>query len=234
MKIDSLFISDVHLGSRGSNSNELIEVLKKYEPENIFIIGDFIDGWLLRRRWYWNKNFTLLIRKLILLSVKGVNIVYVTGNHDEFLREFTPFRFNENIVIVDEYIWDQYYISHGDLYDGVVKLKWLGKLGGIGYELAILIDRLLKKIGFKRSFSKWVKTTVKDAVKFVTNFENQLSFQAKQRNCVGVICGHIHTPVIKDVIIGDKVIQYINCGDWIENNSYIVYNDGNFKIEYFT
>ena len=234
MKIDSLFISDVHLGSRGSNSNELIEVLKKYEPENIFIIGDFIDGWLLRRRWYWNKNFTLLIRKLILLSVKGVNIVYVTGNHDEFLREFTPFRFNENIVIVDEYIWDQYYISHGDLYDGVVKLKWLGKLGGIGYELAILIDRLLKKIGFKRSFSKWVKTTVKDAVKFLTNFENQLSFQAKQRNCVGVICGHIHTPVIKDVIIGDKVIQYINCGDWIENNSYIVYNDGKFKIEYFT
>jgi len=234
MKIDSLFISDVHLGSRGSNSNELIEVLKKYEPENIFIIGDFIDGWLLRRRWYWNKNFTLLIRKLILLSVKGVNIVYVTGNHDEFLREFTPFRFNENIVIVDEYIWDQYYISHGDLYDGVVKLKWLGKLGGIGYELAILIDRLLKKIGFKQSFSKWVKTTVKDAVKFVTNFENQLSFQAKQRNCVGVICGHIHTPVIKDVIIGDKVIQYINCGDWIENNSYIVYNDGKFKIEYFT
>ena len=169
-----------------------------------------------------------------LLSVKGVNIVYVTGNHDEFLREFTPFRFNENIVIVDEYIWDQYYISHGDLYDGVVKLKWLGKLGGIGYELAILIDRLLKKIGFKRSFSKWIKTTVKDAVKFVTNFENQLSFQAKQRNCVGVICGHIHTPVIKDVIIGDKVIQYINCGDWIENNSYIVYNDGKFKIEYFT
>ena len=234
MKIDSLFISDVHLGSRGSNSNELIEVLKKYEPENIFIIGDFIDGWLLRRRWYWNKNFTLLIRKLILLSVKGVNIVYVTGNHDEFLREFTPFRFNENIVIVDEYIWDQYYISHGDLYDGVVKLKWLGKLGGIGYELAILIDRLLKKIGFKRSFSKWVKTTVKDAVKFVTNFENQLSFQAKQRNCVGVICGHIHTPVIKDVVIGDKVIQYINCGDWIENNSYIVYNDEKFKIEYFT
>jgi len=234
MKIDSLFISDVHLGSRGSNSNELIEVLKKYEPENIFIIGDFIDGWLLRRRWYWNKNFTLLIRKLILLSVKGVNIVYVTGNHDEFLREFTPFRFNENVVIVDEYIWNQYYISHGDLYDGVVKLKWLGKLGGIGYELAILIDRFLKKIGLKRSFSKWVKTTVKDAVKFVTNFENQLSFQAKQRNCVGVICGHIHTPVIKDVVIGDKVIQYINCGDWIENNSYIVYNDEKFKIEYFT
>lgn len=234
MKIDSLFISDVHLGSRGSNSNELIEVLKKYEPENIFIIGDFIDGWLLRRRWYWNKNFTLLIRKLILLSVKGVNIVYVTGNHDEFLREFTPFRFNENVVIVDEYIWNQYYISHGDLYDGVVKLKWLGKLGGIGYELAILIDRFLKKIGLKRSFSKWVKTTVKDAIKFVTNFENQLSFQAKQRNCVGVICGHIHTPVIKDVVIGDKVIQYINCGDWIENNSYIVYNDEKFKIEYFT
>ena len=83
------------------------------------------------------------------MSVKGVKVVYVTGNHDDFLRQFTPFVFNENIVIVDEYIWDGYYISHGDLYDGVVKLKWLGKLGGVGYEFAIWIDRLLKKFGFK-------------------------------------------------------------------------------------
>jgi len=232
MKIDSLFFSDVHLGSRGSNAGELLKILKKYEPKNIFIIGDFIDGWLLKRRWYWDKNFTLLIRKLILLSVKGVKIVYVTGNHDDFLRQFTPFVFNENIVIVDEYIWNQYYISHGDLYDGVVKLRWLGKLGGIGYEMAILIDRILKKIGFKPSLSKWVKKTVKDAVKFITNFEDQLSFQAKQRNCDGVICGHIHTPTIKYVIIGDKVIQYINCGDWIENNSYIIYDGKDFEIKY--
>jgi len=233
MKIDSLFISDIHLGSKGSNSNELLEVLKKYEPKNIFIIGDFIDGWLLRRRWYWNKSFTLIIRKLILMSVKGVKIVYVTGNHDDFLRQFTPFVFNENIVIVDEYIWDGYYISHGDLYDGVVKLKWLGKLGGAGYEFAIWIDRLLKKFGFKPSLSKWLKKTVKDAVKFITNFEDQLCFQAKQRNCEGVICGHIHTPSIKNVTIGDKNIKYINCGDWIENNSYIVFDGKEFKINYF-
>ena len=105
----------------------------------------------------------------------------------------------------------------------------MGKIGSVGYEFAIWVDRIIKKLGYKKSFSKWLKNTVKDAVKFVTDFENQLGWQAKKRNCIGVICGHIHTPVDKIIRVGDEPIRYLNCGDWIENNSYIVF-DKDFKI----
>lgn len=224
MEVKALFISDVHLGSRGCNANKLLEILNTYKPEEIFIIGDFLDGWLLKKRWYWKSLFTKIIRKLILLSTRGTKITYVTGNHDDFLRTFTPMQLNPNIKIVDECEWRGYFITHGDLYDGVVKLRWLGYIGGLGYELAIIIDRFIKKLGYKKSFSKWLKVTVKDAVKFITDFEQQVSYQAKERNCIGVICGHIHTPIDKIVRVGDVPIRYLNCGDWIENNSFIIFN----------
>ena len=231
MKIDALLISDVHIGSRGSNVIELCKILREYTPNEIIIIGDFIDGWLLKRRWYWKLEYTILFNQLMELMSNGTKITYVTGNHDDFLRQFTPLHLN-NIEVVDEFIWNDYYVSHGDLYDGVVKLKWLGKIGGLGYELAIWIDRTLKRFGYKSSLSKWLKKTVKDAVKFITNFENQLAYQANQRGCCGVIAGHIHTPDDKLVKIGDTEIRYLNCGDWIENNSYIIYNDNKFEIKY--
>ena len=233
MNIESLFISDVHLGSRGCNHAELSHILKIYNPKKIFIVGDFVDGWLLKKRWYWKLGYSTLIKRLILSAADGTEIIYVTGNHDEFLREFTPFCFNENIKVVDDYVWNGYYITHGDLYDGVVKLKWLGKLGGWGYEVAIWIDRFLKKLGYKKSLSRWLKKTVKDAIKFITDFENQLAYQAKQRGCDGVIAGHIHTPADKTVKIGDDEIHYLNCGDWIENNSFIIYKNNKFQIKYF-
>jgi UDP-2,3-diacylglucosamine pyrophosphatase LpxH len=223
-QVEAMFISDVHLGSRGSNAKKLLEVLKEYEPEKLFIVGDFIDGWLLKRRHYWNQDYTNLIRKILSYSKKGTEVIYVTGNHDEFLRQYGPMDFGENIRIVDEYVWNEYYISHGDLYDGVVQLKWLGILGSVGYELAISIDRLMKRLGYKKSLSKWAKDSVKNAVKFITSFENQMVYQAKNRLCIGVICGHIHKPESKII---DR-IQYMNCGDWIENNSYIVYDKGTF------
>lgn len=225
MKIEALFISDIHLGSKGSNTKELLETLKKYEPNYLFIVGDFIDGWLLKKRHYWTQDYTNVIRKILSYSKKGTKVIYITGNHDEFLRHYTPTDFGYNITICDEYIWNEYYISHGDLYDGVIKLKWLGILGSLGYELAISIDRLMKRFGYKKSLSKWAKDSVKNAIKFITSFENQMIYQAKIRNCIGVICGHIHKPESK-VIEG---VQYMNCGDWIENNSYIVYNKGVFK-----
>jgi len=124
-------------------------------------------------------------------------------------------------------IWNNYYVTHGDLYDGVVQLKWLGYLGSWGYELAIWIDRTLKKMGYKKSLSTYLKLKVKEAVKFITRFEEQLEYQAERRSCVGVICGHIHTPIIDN----SKKISYINCGDWIESNSYILYNDGKFNLK---
>ena len=225
MKVEALFISDVHLGSKGSNSDKCLETLKQYEPEYLFIVGDFIDGWLLKKRHYWKQDYTNLIRKILSYSKKGTKVVYITGNHDEFLREYIPFNLAENIEIVDEYVWNGYFITHGDLYDGVVQLKWLGHLGSWGYELAIFIDRTMKRLGYRKSLSKFLKEKVKNAVKFITNFEEQLVYQAKKRGANGVICGHIHTPEIKKV----NGIHYLNTGDWIENNSYITFNKGEFK-----
>lgn len=225
-KVDALFISDVHLGSRGSNAKQLLQVLKQYRPEKLFIVGDFIDGWLLKKRHYWKKDFTLVIRKILSLSKNDTSVIYITGNHDDFLRSYTSIKLGKKIKIVDEYIWQDYFITHGDIYDGIVGMKWLGVLGSHGYEIAIYIDSLIKKLGFKRSLSSWLKLNVKNAVKFITAFESQLVYQAKKRNCHGVICGHIHTPENKHI----NDIHYINCGDWIENNSYVVYNQGHFTI----
>ena len=228
----TLFISDVHLGSKGSNPKELLEVLKNYEPKQIFIVGDFIDGWLLKKRYYWTQECTNVIRKILSYSKNNTEVIWVTGNHDDFLRNYSPMELG-NIKIVDEYIWNDYLITHGDLYDGVVKLKWLGMLGSYGYELAIGIDKFFKKIGYDISFSKMAKTKVKGAISFITDFERQLCFQALKRNCVGVICGHIHTPSDKKINVKGKEIHYLNCGDWIENNSYITYNK-KFKLKWIT
>ena len=226
-KVEALFISDVHLGSKGSNADDLLKMLKEYEPEYLFIVGDFIDGWLLKKRHYWTQDFTNVIRKILSYSKNGTKVVYVTGNHDDFLRHYTPTSFSENIQIVDEFIWNGYYIVHGDQFDGIVKMKWLGVLGSWGYEAAIWIDRVLKRLGYKRSLSKFLKKNVKDAIKFVTDFEKQAAYQAKMHDCQGVIVGHIHTPA--NIYVGD--IHYLNCGDWIENNSYIIYKNGKFTTK---
>jgi len=140
MKVKALFISDVHLGSRGSNDKKVLELLKEVETEYLFIVGDFIDGWLLQKKHYWPQSHTNLVQKILKLSKKKTKVIYITGNHDEFLRSYVDFDFG-NIIIADEFIYDGYLIIHGDKYDGVVKLQWLGKLGASGYELAINIDR---------------------------------------------------------------------------------------------
>jgi len=227
MKVDALFISDVHLGSKGCNADLLLETLKIYEPKELIIVGDFIDGWLLKKRHFWTQDFTNVVRKILSYTKKGIKVTYVTGNHDDFLRQYIPLYLGENIEVTNELIWNDYFITHGDLYDGIVQMKWLGKLGSFGYELAISIDRLIKKLGYKKSLSKFLKKKVKDAVKFITNFEDQLAYQSKKRECKGVICGHIHTP--EDKMIDS--IHYLNCGDWIENNSYIIYNKGKFELK---
>jgi UDP-2,3-diacylglucosamine pyrophosphatase LpxH len=202
-----------------------LEVLKKYEPEYLFLVGDIIDGWLLKKRIFWPQDNTNVIRKILSYSKNGTKVIYLPGNHDEFLREYGEISFG-NIEFHDEYVYKDIYLTHGDLYDGVVKLKWLGVLGSIGYDMAIVIDRFLKRLGHKRSLSKYLKDKVKGAIKFITSFEDQLIYQSKKRNCNHVVCGHIHFPVIKKV----DGITYINCGDWIENNTYVIYNENKFTL----
>jgi UDP-2,3-diacylglucosamine pyrophosphatase LpxH len=224
MKIDALFISDVHLGSKGSNANELLTVLKQYQPEYLFLVGDIIDGWLLKRKFRWPQSHTNVLRKILSYSKNGTKVIYIPGNHDEFMRDYEDIHFG-NIEIHNEYVWNNTYITHGDLYDGVVKLKWLGILGSVGYDLAISIDRRLKSWGYKRSLSKFLKNSVKEAVKFMTSFEEEIVRQGIKHNCHTVMCGHIHHP--DDKIING--VRYLNTGDWIENNSYIIY-DGEYKV----
>ena len=225
MKIEALFISDVHLGSKGSNAELVLEVLKKYQPTYLFLVGDIIDGWLLKRKFRWPQSHTNVIRKILSYSKNGCKVIYIPGNHDDFLREYGEFSFG-NIEIHNEYIWNNTFITHGDLYDGVVKLKWLGVLGSVGYDMAISIDRRLKKIGFKRSLSKFLKNKVKEAIKFITQYEFELTRQAKKHDCHNVISGHIHHPDDKQI----DGVRYLNCGDWIENNSYIIYNNNEYTV----
>lgn len=228
MKIEALFISDVHLGSKGSNAEDVLNLLKQHKPEYLFLVGDIIDGWLLKRKFRWPQSHTNVLRKILSYSKNGTKVIYIPGNHDDFLRQYGEFSFG-NIEVHNEYIWKNTFITHGDLYDGVVKLKWLGVLGSVGYDIAISIDKTLKKMGMKRSLSKFLKSKVKEAVKFITQYELEVIRQARKHGCDSVISGHIHHP--EDRMVDG--IRYLNCGDWIENNSYITYNNGKYKVNFF-
>jgi UDP-2,3-diacylglucosamine pyrophosphatase LpxH len=227
-KIKALFISDIHLGSQGSHAEMVLDVLKQYEPECLFLVGDIIDGWLLKKRFFWPQSHTNVLRKILSHSKDGARIIYIPGNHDDFMRQYLGVEFG-NIEVRDEYEYEGIYITHGDLYDGVVKLKWLGVLGSYGYDLAISIDRYLKRLGYKKSLSKWLKNQVKEAVKFVTDFENQIVWQADKRQCHTAICGHIHKAEDKMV----NGIRYLNTGDWVESFTYVTMDtDGKLKLRH--
>jgi len=231
VKIDALFISDVHLGSRGANADALLEVLKKYRPTKLYIVGDFIDGWMLKKRHHWPQSHTNVIRKVLSYTKRGTQMYYITGNHDDFLREYEDLDFG-NIVVADELVVDGAWIVHGDLYDAVVKYnKWLAVLGSAGYDISLVINKVVarvrRQLGLRpKSFSKWIKARVKHAVAFVTHFEQTLAAEATKRGCHTVICGHIHTPA-DDIVDG---IRYINTGDWVESLSYVTLHKGAYQL----
>lgn len=222
-QIKSLFISDVHLGSRGSKAEALLEVLTEYQPQNLYIVGDFIDGWLLKKRHYWPQSHTNVVRKVLSYTRRGTQVFYITGNHDDFLRSYDHQDFG-NITIMDEVITNNILIIHGDKFDGIVMTsKWLAQLGSVGYEFVLVLNEFIKKfrkrLGLRpRSFSKWVKAKVRSAYMFISSFERELAREAARKGCHTVICGHIHTPEDKMV----EGIRYLNCGDWIENFSFLV------------
>ena len=222
----TLVISDVHIGSKGCQAEKVLDLLKDETYQRYILVGDIIDGWLFKRYKKFSYDQTKVIRRLLKLS-KNREIIWIAGNHDEFLRKYIPMDIG-NIKIVDEWIEYGTWFCHGDKFDGIVQLKWLGMLGSIGYDLAIVVDQIMKKVGLKRSLSKFLKTNVKAAVSFMVDFENEMVRQAKKRNCDTVVCGHIHTP-------SDKIIdgvRYLNTGDWVENCSYITYysEHASFKL----
>ncbi len=222
----TLVISDVHIGSKGCQTEKVLDLLKDESYERYILVGDIIDGWLFKKYKKFSYDHTKVIRRLLKLS-KDREIIWIAGNHDEFLRKYLPLELG-NIKVVDEWVEYGTWFCHGDKFDGIVQLRWLGMLGSLGYDLAISLDIVFKKLGLKRSLSKFLKSNVKAAVSFMVDFENEMVRQAKKRNCDTVVCGHIHTPADK-IING---VRYLNTGDWIENCSYITYysQHGSFRL----
>jgi UDP-2,3-diacylglucosamine pyrophosphatase LpxH len=220
----TLIISDLHIGSKGCKTEEILELLKDESFERYILVGDIIDGWLFKKYKKFSYQHARVIRRLLKLS-KDKEIIWISGNHDEFLRKYTPIELG-NIKVVDEFIENGVWYCHGDMYDGVVKLHWLGVLGSIGYDTAIVLDRFFKRLGYKRSLSKFLKKNVKAAISFIVDFENEMVRQAKKRQCHTVVCGHLHSP--EDKIIDG--VRYLNDGDWVENCSYIIYSNGQLTL----
>jgi UDP-2,3-diacylglucosamine pyrophosphatase LpxH len=213
----TLVLSDLHIGSKGCNSEGILKLLKEEKADRYILVGDIIDGWLFMKYKSFEYHQTKVIRKFLKLS-KNKEIIWIAGNHDEFLRKYLGLEIG-NIKICDEFIENGIWFCHGDKYDGIVKMRWLGILGSLGYDLAIVIDRFLKKLGNKKSLSKYLKDNVKAAVSFMVDFENEMVRQASKRECHTVVCGHIHKPSDKTI----EGIRYINTGDWIENHSKLIY-----------
>jgi len=167
----TLVISDLHIGSKGCKTEKVLDLLRDESYERYILVGDIIDGWLFKKYKKFSYDHTKVIRRLLKLS-KDREIIWIAGNHDEFLRKYLPLELG-NIKVVDEWVEYGTWFCHGDKFDGIVQLKWLGILGSIGYDLAISLDMFLKKLGLKRSLSKFLKDNVKAAVSFMVDFENE-------------------------------------------------------------
>lgn len=233
----TLFISDLHLGTKGAQAEALLEFLKFHEAETIYLVGDIVDGWRLRSSWYWPQAHNDVVQKLLRQARKGTRVVYVPGNHDEFLREFCGVHFG-GIEVTDSIVHEaadgkRYLVIHGDVFDLVVRhAKWLAYLGDWAYEIALAVSTRInfvrRKLGFTYwSLSAWAKARVKNAVNFIGDFEETLVAEAERHNVDGVICGHIHTAAIRDF----DGFTYINTGDWVESCTAIVeHDDGRMEL----
>jgi len=237
----ALFISDVHLGSRGSQAERLLDFLRHHEADTIYLVGDIVDGWQLKSGWYWPQAHNDVVQKFLRQARKGVRIIYVPGNHDEILRDYYGTHFG-GIEVAETAIHDgadgrRYLVIHGDHFDLVVtQARWLALLGSKAYDWAIAINRVFnairRRLGFGYwSLSQWAKLKVKNAVNFIGEFEKTLAAEAHRHEADGVICGHIHHAAIHD----EFGVRYLNCGDWVESCTAIVEHfDGHFEVVTWT
>ncbi|MEA1988503.1 MAG: UDP-2,3-diacylglucosamine diphosphatase [Pseudomonadota bacterium] len=233
----TIFISDVHLGAKGCKDVFLSEFFKYNECQKLYLVGDIIDGWRLKKRMFWPQSHTNVIRRILTMSKRGTDVIYVTGNHDDFLRRYSGLDFG-NIKLCDETVFtaqngQKFLVVHGDKYDDVIQTqKWLAILGDWSYETLIIINRYFNQIRRKFgmgywSLSSYVKQRVKGAVSFISAYEDAVVKDCKEQGFAGVICGHIHHPEIR--MIDD--IQYLNCGDWVESCTAIVETlEGEIKL----
>lgn len=236
----TIWISDLHLGTRGCSADKILRFLKENNADTIYLVGDIVDGWRLSKKFYWPQSHNDVIQKLLKKARKGTKIIWVAGNHDEFLNNFIG-NFFGNIEIVDEIshtINDKkILIIHGDKFDGITKYhKWLALLGDYAYTVLLVVNSHLhsirKYLGLKPwSLSSFLKQKVKQAVNFISDYETTISNECVRRKYDGIICGHIHKAEIKTI----NNILYMNCGDFVEGNTALVEDfDGNITLLHVT
>ncbi|GAB3924332.1 UDP-2,3-diacylglucosamine diphosphatase [Larkinella terrae] len=238
----TIVISDVHLGTSGSKAKEVTDFLKYYSCQKLILNGDIIDGWQLRRGGEWKKKHTAFWRAVLkAMDRHDTRVIYLRGNHDDFLDQIMPLKLGKYFSIRKDYLLNsndkKFYITHGDVFDTITtQMKWLAYLGDIGYTFLLWINKFYNNYRAWRglsyySLSQQIKLRVKQAVSYISDFEEKLTELAKARNCDGVICGHIHQPAIRQ--FGDLI--YMNSGDWVESLSALVEDhDGNWNLLYYS
>ncbi|MBL7857621.1 MAG: UDP-2,3-diacylglucosamine diphosphatase [Cyclobacteriaceae bacterium] len=236
--VELVILSDVHLGTYGCHSDELLRYLKTINPKKLILNGDIIDMWQFSKR-YWPKSHMQVVKHITSLLTKNTKILYLTGNHDEMLRKFAGFKlgsFQIDNKVVLKLNGKRAWIFHGDVFDVTMKFsKWLAKLGAVGYDMLIIINAIvnwmLKQVGREKiSLSKRVKDSVKSAVKFINNFEKTAADIAIENGYDYVVCGHIHQPEIKRIVTEKGEVLYLNSGDWVENLTALEYDAGEWRI----
>jgi UDP-2,3-diacylglucosamine pyrophosphatase LpxH len=240
MRFRTIWISDIHLGTTGCQAELLLEFLKHTESNDLYLVGDIIDGWQLKRKWYWHRHHNDVVQKILRKARKGTKVTFVAGNHDEFARQFLGLAFGD-IAIVDEAVHitaqgKRLLVLHGDQFDAVVQCaKWLAHIGDYLYGVALDMNRWLnairRRIGKPYwSLSQYLKHRVKNAVSYINAFEEAVAHEAKKRGMDGVVCGHIHRPEMREI----NGITYCNDGDWVESLSALVETEaGELKIIYW-
>jgi UDP-2,3-diacylglucosamine pyrophosphatase LpxH len=224
----TIWISDVHLGTAGCKADFLLDFLKYTESDTLYLVGDIIDGWQLKKGWTWRQSHNDVLQKVLRKARKGTRVIYIPGNHDEFAREYVEHQFGGIEVLYEAThvtaAGKRLLITHGDLFDGVIQhAKWMAHLGDRLYTFVLALNhwfnRVRHKLGLEYwSLSQYLKHKVKNAVSFITAFEDALVNEARRRGYDGVVCGHIHKPEIRDV----DGILYCNDGDWVESLSALV------------
>lgn len=240
-RVRAVFISDIHLGTSGCQADALMDFLKYHPSEYLYLVGDIVDGWQLRRRWFWPQAHNDVVQKLLRRARKGSRVIFIPGNHDEFARDFVGHHFG-GIEVQEDAVHTtlqgrSLWITHGDYFDGVIQCaKWLAYVGdnlyGITLRLNRHLNRLRARLGLPYwSLSAYLKLKVKTALNYVTSFEEAVAHEAQKRGHDGVVCGHIHRAEMREI----NGILYCNDGDWVESRSALVEHcDGRLEIIYWT
>ena len=233
----TVFLSDIHLGTRGCQATILLDFIRGMECESLYLVGDIIDGWKLKSGWYWPQTHNDVVQKVLRMARKGTRVIYIPGNHDDRVRDFCGVHFG-GVIVARDAIFEtaagrRYLVTHGDEFDGVIHhAKWLAFLGDWAYRALLSLNTTWNLVRRRMGFGYWslsafVKVKVKNALQFIENFEAAVADEARRRGVDGVICGHIHKAERR--MIGG--VEYINDGDWVESCTALVEHfDGRLEL----